>query len=184
MHVQTEGKMHWIVIGIITAILGLLLAFIAPNLIHMVLFSAGDLIYIKTPVLSNILFSIGIFFLVVFCFLMYFPQRKTRFIAFGIIFLSFVITIFSLTNYSVIRDERIVHNELFSLSQTVYEWSDVENAALLKGTEEIPYETLVLTMNDGKELVYDRDPNLRSEFDRVDYILQTNGIYYSLEDRN
>ncbi|PPA70554.1 hypothetical protein [Jeotgalibacillus proteolyticus] len=178
-----EGNMIWVVLGVITIILGLLLSFILPSLIHMVMFTAGDLIYIKTPTASKILFPIGTVFLALFFFLMYYQSKKMRIAAGVSVILFVVISSLSLSSYSVIREERIVHSDFFTLSSTEYSWNDISNAVLLKGNEETPYETLVLTMADGTELFYDRDPKLRTEFNKVDFILESHGIYFSLKDR-
>lgn len=183
MNSFSEGNMIWVVFGVITVIVGLLLSFIAPNLIHLVLFSSGDLIYIHTPTISNILFSVGALCLALFCFSMYFPRKKARIAAISFIVLFVAASALSLGNYSVLRDERIVHNSFFSLNSKEYSWSDVQNAVLLKRNDDTPYETLVLTMSDGEKLSYDRDASLRAEFDQVDYILQSNGIYFNLQNR-
>ncbi|MDG5472832.1 hypothetical protein P6709_13855 [Jeotgalibacillus sp. ET6] len=180
----TEGNMIWIVMGIITLLMGVLLGFVAPNLIHLVLFSAGDLIYIKTPSISNILFGTGIILLSIFCFVMYFQAKKAKIAAAGLVLVSVALIAVSITNYSVLRDERILHNELLSLNSEEYKWSDVEDAILLKRNDDIPYETLVLTMNNGVKLDFERGPSLdKQKFDRIDYILQSNGIMYELTDR-
>ncbi|KIL48574.1 hypothetical protein [Jeotgalibacillus campisalis] len=180
----TEGNMIWIVMGIITLLMGILLGFVAPNLIHLVWFSAGDLIHIKTPSISNILFGTGILLLSIFCFVMYFKAKKAKIAAAVLVMVSVALLAVSITNYSVLRDERIVHNEFLSLNAEEYQWSDVEEAKLLKRNDDIPYETLVLTLNNGVELDFERGPSMdKQQFDKIDFILQSHGVMYELTNR-
>lgn len=177
----SEGNMIWVVMGIITIIVGLILGFVGPNLIHLVMFYAGDMIYSKTPIISNVLFLIGFVFLALFCFAMYFPSKKAKVAAAGCIVIFLAVSSFSLTTYTVLRDERILHSDIFSFSPTEYAWTDVEDAVLLVGEDE--YDQLTLSMADGEELSFKRDGKFQSEFNKIDFILQGNGVYFSIVER-
>jgi len=178
-----EGNLVWSVLGIITIIIGLLFSFVGPNLIHFILFTAGDLLITYTPIISNYIFAISVVCLALFFFAMYFPNKKARWVAGFSVVLSLVLAVISVTNYTVLREERILHSSYLSIVPTEYVWTDVEESVLLKRNDDIDYETLVLSMNDGEEFSFKRDPALKSRFDRVEYILQGHGISTSIQDR-
>ncbi|MBM7579464.1 hypothetical protein [Jeotgalibacillus terrae] len=179
----TEGNIMWIVLSVITFIVSLIFAFIGPNLLHYLFFSYGDVITIRTPALSNILFGAFGLLLSVFFFLMYKEGKVFKGTGFGLLAVSLVLLVLSLTNYSVLREEKIIHNDLFDVTSNEYAWSDIEDAVLLKQNEEVKYDTLILKMNDGENLEFDRNGQMQASFSKIDGMLQANGIVFTFQER-
>ncbi|TFD98290.1 hypothetical protein [Jeotgalibacillus sp. R-1-5s-1] len=177
-----EGNMVWIVLGVITLLLGAVLAFVAPNLMHYMLFTYGDSILVQTPNISNVLFAVFVVLLSLFFFMMYKESKKIKLTGAALLLISIVFLAVSMTNYTVVREAAIFHSDVLSITSEKYEWTDVEDATLLKMNDDIPYNSLVLKMNDGTELELKQ-----GEFDfqknKIESMLLSVGVEYQLTDR-
>ncbi|MFB1082985.1 hypothetical protein [Jeotgalibacillus sp. JSM ZJ347] len=178
-----EGNMMWIVLSVISFISAIIFAFVGPNLLHYMFFSYGDIIVIQTPVISNILFGIFGVLLSLFFFMMYKIGKGYKITGFVVLIVSIPILVLSVTNYSVLREEKILHNSLFSVTSTEYQWSDIESAVLLRQNDDFDYETLVLNMNDGEDLPFLRNGYVISAFPKIDGMLQANGVIFTSQER-
>ncbi|MDZ5713159.1 hypothetical protein [Jeotgalibacillus haloalkalitolerans] len=178
-----EGSMVWIVFSIITFISTVLFSFVGPNLLHYLFFSYGDIIMIQTPFISNILFAIFGVLLSLFFFMMYKEGKKYKATGFVALILSVAIFALSVTNFSVLREEKIIHNGLLSVSSSEYQWSDVESAVMIRSNDEKDYETFIFNMNDGEDISFIRNDHLVSSFNKIDAMLQMNGVRYTSQER-
>ncbi|TFE01983.1 hypothetical protein [Jeotgalibacillus salarius] len=179
----SEGNMMWIVLSVITFITGLILAFIGPNMLHYLFFSYGDVITIQTPMISNILFGAFGLLLSAFFFFMYKEGKVFKGAGFGALAVALIVLVLSVTNYSILREEKIIHNDLFSFSADEYAWSEIEGAVLLKQNEEVEHDTLILKMSNGEDLAFHRNGQMQSAFPKIDGMLQSNGIIFTFEER-
>ncbi|AJD90137.1 hypothetical protein JMA_08200 [Jeotgalibacillus malaysiensis] len=178
-----EGNMVWIVFSIITFLSSILFAFIGPNLLHYLFFSYGDIILIQTPIISNVLFAIFGLLLSLFFFMMYKEGKTYKATGFGALILSVLILVISVTNYSVLREEKIIHNGLLSVTSTEYQWSDIESAVMIRANDDVEHETFIFNMSNGENLEFIRNEHMISAFPKIDGMLQVNGVRYTSEER-
>ncbi|WP_227396502.1 hypothetical protein [Jeotgalibacillus aurantiacus] len=177
-----EGNMIWIVLGVITLLSGGFLAFVAPNLVHHLLFTYGDVILVQTPNFANVLFGVFVLLLSLFFFMIYKDNKKIKVAGFFVLLISIAFLAASMTSYTVVREEAIFHSEVLSLTSDRYEWTDVEDAVLLKMNDEIPYNSMVLSMKDGSELELKKG-EFNFKKNEIEGMLLSVGIRYQLTER-
>ncbi|WP_404407596.1 hypothetical protein [Jeotgalibacillus malaysiensis] len=178
-----EGNMMWIVLSVITLISAIIFGFIGPNLLHYLFFSYGDIILIQTPIISNVLFGLFGVLLSLFFFMMYKEGKAYKATGFTALILSGLLLVVSVTNYSILREEKIIHNGLLSITSTEYEWSDIESAVMLRANDDVEHETFIFNMSDGEDLSFVRNGHMISAFPKIDGMLQVNGVRYTSEER-
>ncbi|WP_077617551.1 hypothetical protein [Bacillus sinesaloumensis] len=124
-------KAYWVVLLIISLIVGIILGFIGPNMIHHILFKHGETFYVLTPFLSNILMLVAVGCFVLFCIGMLFEKKKWNYTGLGFLVISILISYFAnFGNYTLFSEQDITFKKM--LTKEVYHWKDIQEASLIE----------------------------------------------------
>ncbi|MEH7222227.1 hypothetical protein V7112_00325 [Bacillus sp. JJ1566] len=116
---QRIDKAYWVVLLIISIIIGVIFGFIGPNFIHHFFFKHGDTFLVLTPFISSILMFIAVGFFILFCIGMIVENKGWNYI--GILFLVCSIGMgyyAGFGNYTLISNNEIIFIESMSESIT------------------------------------------------------------------
>jgi hypothetical protein len=175
-----EKKLVWIAWAIMIGILGPVISFVGPNLIHEIFLKTGNTLYIDTPMLANILFLCGTVVLVLFCVLMYFGKKFLVF-SFSSLVVACALLYLSNNYYLIMTKDKLEQQPLFSFSKISYDWDDIEKGKMQITDERKGTGSLILTFKDGHVISFERNDYMIDNFGMINFLLKENGVVYDIE---
>ncbi|MEH7234656.1 hypothetical protein [Bacillus sp. JJ1562] len=173
---QRIDKGYWVVLLIISIIIGVIVGFIGPSLIHHFFFKHGDTFLVLTPFISSILMFVAVGFFILFCIGMIFENKVWNYI--GILFLVFSISMgyyASFGNYTLISKNEITFKK--SMSESIYKWDEIKEAAYINETQE-PVKRIHLVFENGKEETLEINRQYVQEINKIQQTFIQNDIQF------
>ncbi|MCC3356054.1 hypothetical protein [Bacillus sp. REN16] len=162
---QNINKAYWVVLLIISTIVGVISGFIGPNLVQQVLFKHSGTFLVLTPFISNIFTFIAFGFFILFCIGMIVENKIWNYI--GILFLVASIGTgyyASVANYTLISNNDITFKK--QMSEDVYKWDEITEVAYLHESQD-PIYKIQLIFENGKEELLEINRQHIQEFYRI-----------------
>ncbi|MDR4890270.1 hypothetical protein RGU12_22470 [Fredinandcohnia sp. QZ13] len=173
---QRIDKAYWVVLLIISIIVGVIVGFIGPTIFHHIFFKNGDTFLVLTPSISNIFMFIAVGFFILFCIGMIVENKKWNYV--GILFLVCSIAMgyyASFGNYTLISNNEITIKK--SMSEKVYKWDEIKEVAYINETEE-PVKRIHLILENGKEETLEINRQYVQELNKIQQKFIQNDIMF------
>jgi hypothetical protein len=174
-----EKKLVWMAWAIMIGIIGPVISFVGPNLIHELTLKTRNTLYIDTPMLANFLFLGGVIALVIFCVFMYWGKRY-MFITVPTMLVSVLLFFLSSNVYLLMTKDSIAEQSLFSFTRLSYGWDEVTAGEMIITDPKSGLGTLALTFDDGYEMRFGRNGYLMENLGMINQLLKENGVVYKI----
>ncbi|QOR67190.1 hypothetical protein IM538_03310 [Cytobacillus suaedae] len=149
------NKTYWVVLLIISVVIGFLAGIIGPDLVHHTYFKHDDTFMVITPFSANISMFIAAGFFVLFCIGMIFEKKIWNYVGILFLLLSIATGYYSLAgNYTLVSLDEITIVK--SMQKEVYSWNEIADATYLDKYKSNGRE-LHLIFNDGFEKTIEID---------------------------
>ncbi len=160
------GPRHvFLVLGACMLMFSPAIIFFIPTMIPMTFFFVKYTWFYYTPIESFVLFGIGLFILIICCFILFFGRLKKKSIIISVIFAFIAIVFFygSAMGYITMSDKGFTYREVFQNKKKVYQWEEVvhvEIEAPAPGTND--NTTFTFAFKDGKEIIFKETKQVRN----------------------